>query len=255
MNEIIDKFEKIGASAKVRDLSDNRFNENDFEIDIVSVKGREMFDIAVKANSENDFQVLQIDKIGRHLLLKVNRQKFLCGHDERHWFVSEVLETASNINDAKEKMKPGNVLVSQVKRNVKSKNKNKRRNKSFLRQGEWFFIPSSETEFNENLILRKEPIRVGRSRPHIVDEIVRTGGETVYVSTEYPNGITEEEKEIEIKLNSAVLRIPFKTMRRNAGVFGRGKVRHPDHGTIELKGWHTISLSSEIRGRNVAFLD
>ena len=42
---------------------------------------------------------------------------------------------------------------------------------------------------------------------------------------------------------------------REPEAFGRGKVRHPDHKTIELNGWHQIFLSEEVRSANVAFLD
>jgi hypothetical protein len=47
-------------------------------------------------------------------------------------------------------------------------------------------------------------------------------------------------------------------MRRNAGVYVRGHVRHADHATIELHGWHRVLMNTEREAkamRNVAFLD
>ena len=47
-------------------------------------------------------------------------------------------------------------------------------------------------------------------------------------------------------------------MRRNPGVYVRGRVRHADHATITLHGWHRVSMNTEGRSKamkNVAFLD
>ena len=47
-------------------------------------------------------------------------------------------------------------------------------------------------------------------------------------------------------------------MQRNAGVYVRGQVRHVDHATIELVGWHRVVMNTEGEARamqNVAFLD
>jgi hypothetical protein len=47
-------------------------------------------------------------------------------------------------------------------------------------------------------------------------------------------------------------------MVRDAHVFVRGTVRHSDHKTIFLDGWHEVFMNTETRAaamRNVAFLD
>ena len=47
-------------------------------------------------------------------------------------------------------------------------------------------------------------------------------------------------------------------MRRNPGVYVRGSVRHADHKTIVLRGWHQVLMNTEgqaLAMRNVAFLD
>ncbi|MGA7496337.1 MAG: hypothetical protein WBX00_06360 [Isosphaeraceae bacterium] len=47
-------------------------------------------------------------------------------------------------------------------------------------------------------------------------------------------------------------------MLRNAGVYVRGRVRHADHKTIVLHGWHRVLMNTEGEAqarRNVAFLD
>ena len=47
-------------------------------------------------------------------------------------------------------------------------------------------------------------------------------------------------------------------MRRNPGVFARGKVSHSDHATITLPFWHRVLMNTETQSRtmaNVAFQD
>jgi hypothetical protein len=47
-------------------------------------------------------------------------------------------------------------------------------------------------------------------------------------------------------------------MTRDAVVYARGRVRHADHRTITLHGWHRVLMNTEGQSRamrNVAFLD
>jgi len=47
-------------------------------------------------------------------------------------------------------------------------------------------------------------------------------------------------------------------MVRNPRAFVRGTVRHSDHKTIFLEGWHEVFMNTETQAaamRNVAFLD
>ena len=49
----------------------------------------------------------------------------------------------------------------------------------------------------------------------------------------------------------------WRAMWRNAGVYVRGRIRHPDHATITLHGWHRVLMNTESQSkamRNVAFL-
>ena len=50
----------------------------------------------------------------------------------------------------------------------------------------------------------------------------------------------------------------WQMMRRNPLVYVRGRVRHADHKTITLHGWHRVLMNTENQAqamRNVAFLD
>ena len=47
-------------------------------------------------------------------------------------------------------------------------------------------------------------------------------------------------------------------MKRNASVYLRGKIEHPDHQTVVLNGWHRVLMNTENRSvamRFLAFLD
>lgn len=50
----------------------------------------------------------------------------------------------------------------------------------------------------------------------------------------------------------------WRPMRRNAEVYIPGRIRHADHATITLHGWHRVLMNTEGQSkamRNVAFLD
>jgi hypothetical protein len=68
-----------------------------------------------------------------------DKSKFLCGHDERHWFVAGIPETApvGTVRQAKEALKPAEVLSAQAGKRLRAKARNRRKNASFVRQGEW----------------------------------------------------------------------------------------------------------------------
>jgi hypothetical protein len=47
-------------------------------------------------------------------------------------------------------------------------------------------------------------------------------------------------------------------MKRDAAVYVRGEITHPDHKTVHLQGWHRVFMNAEHRSmamRFLAFLD
>ncbi len=108
-------------------------------------------------------------------------------------------------------------------------------------------------------MLRNEPIRRGNGgKPHWVESCYRTGGETVYVCASHPNGVAEAEYETILASNPKAKGWGWQVMQRNPGVYVRGSVRHADHKTIVLHGWHRVLMNTESQSkamRNVAFLD
>jgi hypothetical protein len=259
------QFAKIGARASVR--NDARRNaDTGVRIDIGHDLEGEFFDIAVTRGSTSGLVVVDTQPRLRHLLL-LSRQdddkhKFLCGHDERHWFVAAVPERlpVSTVRTAFEALKPDSVryMQDQVLR-VKPRTRNRRRNDAFIRQGEWFFVPAPIWfRANEKLMLRNEPIRRGTGKPHICEELIREGGELVYVSTQHPEGLTAPQYRRLISRQPKLRNLQWVTQRRNPQVFVRGRIRHPDHKTIVLSDWHQVLMNTETQSvamRHVAFID
>ena len=154
-------------------------------------------------------------------------------------------------------LKPAQIIG--VQKHLKAKNRNKRKNAAFLRQGEWFFIPAPDIVTDPMLIIKNEPIRRGNGSPHMVEEIYRSGGETVYVCSKHPNGIDASKYQKLIKRQPKARAWGWRLMRRNMAVYGRGCVSHRDHKTIVLKGWHSIVPNRESDAwfieETLAFLD
>jgi hypothetical protein len=124
--------------------------------------------------------------------------------------------------------------------------------RSAIRQGEWFFVPAPEMNEKAQVIHRNEPLsRGGGSKPHICEELMRHSGVSVMVSSYHLTGITESEYNRLIKADPAARRDPdarrlsWHRLIRDAQAYARGDVRHPDHKTIHLDGWHRVYMNRE----------
>ena len=213
-----------------------------------------------------EFFLLNKQKDDRHLLLLAKseegarKDKFLCGHDEREWFVAAIPGNASTVSQAKEALKPAMVREAQARKRLNARQASQRHNAAFRRQGEWFFVPVEKSlAVDPKLILRWEPIsRGGGSKPHYVEQVFRTGGETVFVSQKHPQGLTQQQYKNLLQRTPAARHLGWRQMRRNPGVYARGAVRHPDHATIVLHDSHQVAMNQEHLApskSNLAFLD
>ncbi len=260
------KFTRIGARLKVSDGSDRRTRAvAAVALDVRSDGKGEFFEVIHRPDAQIQVEVLDVRPSDRHLLLLVRereaKSKFLCGHDERHWFVAAIPEAApvGTVLSAKEALKPALVREAQARERLRPDVHNRRKNSAYRRQGEWFFIPRSDLRVDENRVLRNEPITRGNGgKPHWCDFCYRTGGETVHVNRQHPNGILESEYRQLIERQPETRKEVWRVMRRNALVYVRGRVRHADHATITLPGWHRVLMNTENESKamiNVAFLD
>ena len=268
MNALEAKFEKMGARVKFRSPVFRRNNGSKvidnreiIRIDVRKDKEGTYFDILKGGGIE--VSVLDVQPKDRHLLLMARSQngdkaKWLAGHDERDWFVAAVPENkpVSSVVTAKQALKPDAVVAAEDKVGVKPAKRQKRKNEARKRQGEWFFIPAPNAKVDEKLILKNEPLRRGRGKPHMAEELYRLGGETVYVGIGSSNGISASAY---AKLTADQRKSGrWRPMTRNPKVYVRGKIRHSDHKTIVLDCWHLVEMNTETQAvamRNVAFLD
>jgi len=256
----------MGARFRISGPAGDRWRrETDYAIDIQKDRHGEFFELRIPGGMEADIEidVLQKTPGERHLLLlvKKNAQKqkdrFLCGHDERSWFVAAVPGNASTVAQAREALKPAEVRVAQGRARVSARKGNLRKNDAFRRQGEWFFVPAPRLVVDPKTILRNEPIRRGGGKAHTLQEAYRTGGERVYVHAKHPNGVLEKEYRV-ILARGDTSGSEWRVMTRNAAVYARGAVSHLDHKTITLHGWHRVHMNTETQTRSmkqVAFLD
>ncbi|MDR2116381.1 MAG: hypothetical protein LBP87_08365 [Planctomycetaceae bacterium] len=262
MNTLVKKFEKMGARAKFTEVNDsiwNRFSgrrvQQGVRMNIQHDKKGTFFNVV--ATSAAEITVLDVQPKDRHLLVmakitneetnEVEKEKFLCGHDERDWFIARIPEnrSVSNVLTAKEALKPNIVITAQELKKVGNKKKNRHRNKAFIRQGEWFFVPAPEIEPPEWMILRDEPmVRTNGGKPHTAEYLYRTGGTSVYISHEYPNGLSEENYR-RLLLKQKISASSFQVRRLNMEVYVKGRITHPDHKTVLLNGWHRVMPNTE----------
>ncbi len=267
-------FRRIGAHLEVsikpsfRGLTDP---DHSYVLDIIEKPRSEYYElILAKENPQAlDLYSVNVKPKDRHLLLQAktrrldnphrwDKEKLLCGHDERHWFVAPLANgSVVNVDEAMTSLKPRRVRTFQQMQRVKRKNLHKRRNDGFVRQGEWFFVPTPNFEPDMPfMILKNEPLMRGAgSKPHIVEEVFRHGGQTVYVSWKYPTGIPGDRYRKLLLKNPDLKKLNWQIMRRDPVVYARGKVRHKDHKTIRLPFWHRVQMANEKQSRFVAFLD
>lgn len=258
------KFERLGGRVKFDLLKDG-----ELRLDVRRDEEGEFFDLRFNPRAVSDLQALDVQPRDRHLLLmarlpeqprEFQKQKFLCGHDERAWFVAAVPNAGgvSTIRTAMEALKPRAVRLRQNRLEVPFRERNRRRNEAFVRQGEWFFLPSPGFRPSAFIVLHNEPIRRGNGKPHVCEFLCRSGGEIVYVSPEHPNGLTEPQYRRLVQGNPKLANLRWTTMRRNPNTYVKGRVRHADHQTVTLADWHWVAMNTESLApsmRNVAFLD
>jgi hypothetical protein len=237
-------FAAIGARLEVRHEP-----AVDYRFDVVRARRGEYFEL--RGSRLDDLFVQHVDKRGRHILVcgdgsgRVSR--FLCGYDERHWFVAGIGDPVTTVRDAKLSLAPA-ALREAVAR---ERHRDRRHNDLFTRQGEWFFLPATPPAIaGWTPIHRNEPITRDRGKPHWCEELIRHGGVTVRL---YQGREIDDAKFSELIAKNP--RLSYRTMTRDAVVYVRGRIRHDDHATVHLYGWHRVYLNGEFSTERVTFYD
>lgn len=246
------KFARMGARVKLE--SSSRLS-----IDIRRDRRGEFFSVGVPDNEEPFVDAQDVRPAERHLLLVAREDrgavthKFLCGHDERSWFLAAVPGGhATSVRAAKDALKPPAVRAVEHRQHVRIKDRNRRHNAAFIRQGEWFFLPDPDVRVREWMILRDEPIQRSGGKPHIAEEAFRGGGEIVYVGA-------RQRVLSAVQYGALLARHPEQAKRfsqrvRGAAMWVRGRISHPDHQTIVLRGWHQVVMNAEHAAPSMRFV-
>ena len=107
----------MGARLKVRQITP-QWQRTDYAVDIKSDNRGQFFELRVPEHLRDslDGSVMQSEPKKRHLLLLVRKMadnpqldRFLCGHDEREWFVAAVPGGASSVRQAMDALQPKDV--------------------------------------------------------------------------------------------------------------------------------------------------
>jgi hypothetical protein len=263
-------FVRIGAEVRVRGAKTvtqadrNAFRSNSgFRIGVERGKGGEYFDIAA-APGEVDVSVVECRPDVRHLVLHVRHMrtdqadKFLCGLDERHWFAAAVPGAGvSSVDTARLALMPQEVRAELERLRVPRHDWFERRTRAFVRQGEWFFVP---TRLELAPTRRNEPlVRSGGAKPHTLEFAHRASGTQVHVCAQYPAGLTTVEHKKLLAERPEAKRWRWRSMYREPVLYARGRVSHPDHSTISLGAiWHRVYVNEEHRAparQYLTFLD
>ncbi len=256
------KFKKSGLRIKVEDGAVNR-NEDIFGLRVDGFGSNEIFVMQLGAK-DNDVQIVDTDAKAKQVLMMVNepervykekvwsqrerkhveverttdanKRKFLVGMDERSYFMAPVADNAINIGDAKDKLRNPNL-------------KNDRKTK---RQGEWFFQPVNDQEAIDVAIRKGEGIVRKKAgigtmlgspggKPHVADELVRIRKTTV------PEDVGPEPKTTKSMRQFLRDRRMSQSVMDSDQFFVRGKIRHPDHKTVEFSQWTRVLPNMEER--------
>jgi hypothetical protein len=150
-DKIESRFAEMGARMKVREIAPrwNRWNgwvqSPDYAVDIQRDRNGEFFELRVPENLRENIEVtvMQSEPKERHLLLSVRKtgdkpqlDRFLCGHDEREWFIAAVPGGASSVRQAMDALQPSAVRDALAQNQVSSAKRYSRKNRAFRRQGE-----------------------------------------------------------------------------------------------------------------------
>src|SRR5580700_3971258 len=125
-------FSRMGARVVVREPGPRQRER--IRIDVGRDRSGEFFDI--RSEERMVPEILDVQPSTRHLVLMVRdgglKNKFLLGHDERHWFAAAV---------------PGD-SVRDVRTAIASLRPEEIEGRKAIRQGEWFFVPVSRLSDN-----------------------------------------------------------------------------------------------------------
>jgi hypothetical protein len=252
-------FERMGARVELFD-----FLREPRRIAVNIVRDGKGQKFSISAGRDVRVIVPQVQPDRRHLLLVCKLEgprathAYLCGHDEREWFAAAVpnRQGVSDVRTAMEALMPPEVRHEAAVRGVAGRTVGSRRTAAYRRQGEWFFIPREDLQVPAALVRRNEMLQRGNGTPHFAEFGYRVGGEPVYAHQEYRHGlwVSAEEHARVLEQHPRFRRLSWRSARANMRLHVKGRIRHPDHATIDLWCWHLVVVNTEHSAPGMAHL-
>src|SRR5438128_1095164 len=140
------RFARMGARLRLAELNgkESRLDVRVLTLDVGTDEAGEFFEIRVRPKARVELEVADLRRREQHLLLHAHgeggRHFYLCGHDERHWFVAAIPERVglvTNVFAAMEALKPPEVLEAQRRQGLKGTDRQRHKNAAYVRQVEW----------------------------------------------------------------------------------------------------------------------
>lgn len=242
------EFLRAGAKAKLERRSRNSLQRptQPMTIDVASDQFGEYFEIVYAADVQ--LKVLDVRPDQRHLLLSASNfsgeDRFLCGHDEFHWFVAPLRAepAAKSVADAKESLKP---LSVKRKEQRKHRGKHHRKNDVFMRQGEWFFVPCPHAKIDRTEVRSGVLQRDAAGKPHYCDFLYELG-EREFACDRYPSlAFFETEYQQILRTRRKAKQWNWRQLPYRPEVYVKGWIRHEDHSPLYLDIWHRVRQNRE----------
>ena len=252
------QFERIGAIANVRefDLPTSRRVRPQMSINVTRAASGECFDIRLARGVQ--LAIMDRHARERHLLLSASNRwvedRFLCGHDEFHWFVAAIPDdsNAQSVEAAKEALKPALVTRLEGRR---QRGKHGRRGDVFVRQGEWFFIPCRHAPIAfEHIEQDAVLVRGPGSQAHHCQFMFRDG-EREYECARYPKlAFFESEYQGILRTRRKARQWKWRLLPFRGNTYVRGWITHPDHSPLYLDIWSRVELNRETRWQTMSHM-
>jgi hypothetical protein len=247
-DQIRSDFNRAGARASIKrlDRKSLRRLQHPMSIDVVSDEPDEYFDIQLSPDVQ--LAVVDVQPRQRHLLLSawnaVGEDRFLCGHDEYHWFVAALPHEsdALTVEAAMESLKP--LLVKRLEER-KHKGKHHRKSDVYMRQGEWFFLPCPHASIDRKQVSHGGMLHRGDSKPHHCTFLYEDG-EREYECARYPKlAFFESEYKHILKTRRKAKQWGWRQLPFNPTLYAKGWIEHEDHSPLFLDIWHRVEMNRE----------
>ena len=184
INQLDRKFRRMGARVRVGTLADRTVRDDRrVAIDIRRDAEGEYFEIRVPERDAPRVDAVDVRPRLRHLLLMVRARgaarsrSSSAATTSAHWFVAAVPE-AARVGDRPHgqggpQARRGPAVA--LRHGVRPRDRNRRKNAAYVRQGEWFFLPQPDLRPDAAMVLRDEPSAAGQRRQAAPGRVPATG--------------------------------------------------------------------------------